>query len=44
VIGKVIRTVAERLSGNKPSPVRAIVASTIVGAAAAGVTYKALRS
>jgi hypothetical protein len=44
VIGKVVRTVGERLGGNKPSPIRAIVASTIVGAVAAGATYKALRS
>jgi hypothetical protein len=37
------RVVAERISGNKPSAARSIIASAIAGAAAAGLTYKALR-
>jgi hypothetical protein len=34
----------ERLAGNRPSPVRAVIAAAAVGAVAAGVTYRALRS
>ncbi len=43
-----VRTVgkaaAERLSGDGPGAVRALVAATITGAAAAVLTYRALRS
>ena len=37
------RAIADRLSGNKPSPFRAIGVAAVVGVAAAGITYKALR-
>jgi hypothetical protein len=37
------QVVADRIGGNKPSPFRAIAAAAVVGAAAAGITYKALR-
>jgi hypothetical protein len=40
-IGKVA---AERVGGNRPSPLRAIAAAAIAGAAVAGITYKVLRS
>jgi hypothetical protein len=36
--------VADRLKGNRPSPVRAGLAAAVAGVAAAAVTYKALRS
>jgi hypothetical protein len=36
--------VADRLKGNRPSPVRASLAAAVAGVAAAAVTYKALRS
>ena len=35
--------IAERIGGGKPSAPRAIFAAAIAGAAAAGLTYKALR-
>lgn len=35
--------VTERMSGGQPSAPRAIFAAAIAGAAAAGLTYKALR-
>jgi hypothetical protein len=38
------RTFAKRLSGDRPSPVSAAVTSAVVGAAAAVLTYKTLRS
>jgi|tagenome__1003787_1003787.scaffolds.fasta_scaffold20414889_2 hypothetical protein len=38
------RVASERLSGGRPSPVRALAAATVAGAAAAVVTYRALRS
>jgi hypothetical protein len=41
--GMVKRVVAERMQGKRPSPVRAIVAATVAGAAAAGLTYRVLR-
>jgi hypothetical protein len=37
------RVIADRLGGDKPSPIRAFGAATVVGVAAAGITYKALR-
>ena len=36
--------VASRLAGDKPSPVKAAVASAVAGVAAAAVTYRVLRS
>lgn len=35
--------IGERLGGEKPSRPRAIFAAAVAGAAAAGLTYKALR-
>jgi len=35
--------IADRLSGDRPSPVRAALAAVVAGAAAATVTYRALR-
>ena len=35
---------AERLSGGRPSALRAAVTAVAAGAAVAGVTYKALRA
>jgi hypothetical protein len=43
VSGFVARTVGQRLSGGRPSPVRAAVAAAGVGAAVAGLTYRLLR-
>jgi hypothetical protein len=36
--------VADRIKGERPSPVRAILAAAVAGGVAAGVTYKALRA
>jgi hypothetical protein len=44
VTGFVKRAVADRIAGRQPSPFRAIAAATAAGAAAAGITYRALRS
>jgi hypothetical protein len=41
IIGK---AVADRAGGNRPSPLRAAAAAVVAGVAAAGVTYKLLRS
>jgi hypothetical protein len=38
------RTVAERLSGDRPSALRALAAATLTGGATAAVTYRLLRS
>jgi 1,4-dihydroxy-2-naphthoate octaprenyltransferase len=43
-VGLIKKTFARRLSGDRPSPVGAAVASVVVGAAAAVLTYKTLRS
>jgi hypothetical protein len=43
MVGFVKRAIADRIGGDKPSPFRAIGVATVVGVAAAGVTYKALR-
>ncbi|HEY3729145.1 MAG TPA: hypothetical protein VGL51_18355 [Solirubrobacteraceae bacterium] len=43
MLGIVKKAVGERLSGDRPSPVRAILASVVTGVVAAGVTYKVLR-
>jgi hypothetical protein len=43
MIGIVKRAVAERLSGDRPSPVRAAGAAAAAGAVAAVVTYRVLR-
>ena len=37
------RVAAERATGSRPSPVRAVLAAGAVGAAAAGITYRLLR-
>jgi hypothetical protein len=44
MIGFVKRAAAERLSGDRPSPVRAFLTAAVVGVAAAGITYRMLRS
>jgi hypothetical protein len=41
--GFVQRVASERLKGNKPSPIRAMLAAGAVGAAATGLTYRLLR-
>jgi hypothetical protein len=38
------RVLTERIGGKRPSAPRAIAAAATVGAAAAGITYKVLRS
>jgi hypothetical protein len=43
MVGAVKKAVTERLAGKRPSPIRAIVASAAAGAAAAALTYRALR-
>jgi hypothetical protein len=42
--GFVKRVAAERLGGGRPSPPRAMLAASVAGAAAAALTYRALRS
>jgi hypothetical protein len=42
-MGSIIKTVGQRLGGKKPSPFRAIAASTVAGVAVAAVAYKTLR-
>jgi hypothetical protein len=37
------RAFADRLKGDRPSPLRAIGASAVAGVAAATITYKVLR-
>jgi hypothetical protein len=41
--GIVKHALSERMRGKRPSPVRALAAATVAGAAAAGITYKVLR-
>jgi hypothetical protein len=41
--GFVKRVAADRMTGNRPSPVRAMLAAAAVGAAATGLTYRLLR-
>jgi hypothetical protein len=41
--GFVKRVVAERIGGKRASPPRAIAAAALVGAVAAGITYRVLR-
>lgn len=43
MMGIVKRAIAQRISGDRPSPLRAIAAATVVGAATAVVTYRILR-
>lgn len=38
------RAAVERLSGDRPSALRAFAAATLAGGAAAALTYRALRS
>jgi hypothetical protein len=43
--GKMVkRVLADRIGGKRPSAPRAIAAAAAVGAAAAGITYKVIRS
>jgi hypothetical protein len=37
-------TVASRLAGDKPSPVKSALVAIVAGAAAAAMTYRVLRS
>lgn len=41
--GIVKRAFADRITGKKPGPGRAITAAAAIGVAAAGITYKVLR-
>jgi hypothetical protein len=43
-MGILRQAVRDRLKGDRPSPVRAVLAATVAGVAAAAVTYKALRA
>ncbi len=43
MIGVIKNAVTERLSGKRPSPIRAILASAAAGAVVAAATYRALR-
>jgi hypothetical protein len=43
VSGFVARTVGQKLSGGRPSPVRALVTAAAAGTAVAGLTYRLLR-
>jgi hypothetical protein len=43
-VGPLKRTILERLGGDKPSVLRALVAAAIVGLIVAVITYKLLRS
>jgi hypothetical protein len=36
--------VTDKLKGNRPSPVRAVLAAVVAGGAVAALTYKALRA
>jgi hypothetical protein len=38
------RVALDRVQGRRPSTLRAVTAATVAGVAAAGVTYKMLRS
>jgi hypothetical protein len=38
------KTVASRLAGDRPSPVKAAVVAAVAGIAVAALTYQALRS
>ena len=42
--GLVKSAIETRVGGGKPSPARAVLAAAVAGAAAAALTYKALRS
>jgi hypothetical protein len=42
--GLLKRVAAERMSGGRPSMVRAVAASAAAGVAAAAITYKLLRA
>jgi hypothetical protein len=41
--GFVQRVASERMKGNQPSPIRAMLAAAAVGVAATGLTYRLLR-
>jgi hypothetical protein len=43
-MGILKRAVTDKLKGNQPSPVRAVVAAAVAGVAVAAVTYKVLRA
>jgi hypothetical protein len=43
-MGILQQAVSDRLKGERPSTVRAILASVVAGVAVAGVVYKALRA
>jgi hypothetical protein len=42
--GFIGNVVAQKAGGNRPSPLRAAAVAVVAGAAAAGITYRALRS
>ncbi len=43
-MGILQQAVGDRLKGERPSPVRAILAAAVAGVAVAGLVYKALRA
>jgi len=42
-MGPLVKSVTDRVGGNRPSPIRALAAATIAGGIVAVATYKALR-
>jgi len=44
VSGVLKSALAKRISGDKPSPVKAALAAVVAGAAAAALTYRVMRS
>jgi hypothetical protein len=43
-MGILRRAIGDRLKGDRPSPVRAMLAATVAGVGVAAITYKALRA
>ena len=43
-MGILKRAITDRLKGDRPSPVRAVLAAVVAGSVVAVVTYKALRA
>jgi hypothetical protein len=41
--GTVGKAVGQRLTGERPSPMRALLAAAVTGAVAAAITYRGLR-
>ncbi len=43
-LGTITKAVTQRLTGEGPGPMRALVAAVVTGTATAALTYRALRS